>query len=64
MHSPFLYNLFVCCGENYKTFVVDISNHAEDKIEKIYKEVENNIKSRKNNDKNRSIISKEFRKFV
>lgn len=64
MHSPFLYNLFICCGGDYKTFVIDISNLVEDKIETLYKEVENDIVNRKIEERNRSIFSKEFHKFV
>ena len=63
-HSPFLYNLFICCGGDYKTFVLDISNCVEDKIEKIYKEVKINIENRKIDENNRSIFSKGFHEFV
>lgn len=46
-HSPFLYHLFICCGGDYKTFVNEISNQIETKIEEIYASVKHEIAKRK-----------------
>lgn len=63
-HSPFLYHLFMCCGGDYKTFVIDISDQIENKIEEIYIAVQDNVMSRKIGESNRRATTKEFRQFV
>lgn len=64
VHSPFLHNLFVCCGENYQDFVVEINTQIEMKIEELYEMVNETVKNKKIVDDGRSIITNRFRKFV
>jgi len=63
-HSPFLYHLFICCGGDYKTFVNEISNQIETKIEEIYASVKHEIAKRKPEQGSQHATTKEFRQFV
>lgn len=64
IHSPFLYNLFVCCGENYQEFVSEINAQIEMKIEELYEEVHDSINGKEIENSRRSVIPSRFRKFV
>lgn len=64
VHSPFLYHLFICCGEDYKSFVTNISNEVENKIEELYRLVEKNAEKRKIEEDTWSTLPKNFRGFV
>lgn len=64
VHSPFLWHLFVCCGENYQDFVSEINAKIEMQIEEQYEIIHDNIKKRKIINDRRSIIPSRFRNFV
>ena len=64
IHSPFLWHLFVCCGENYQDFVTEINTKIEMQIDEIYEIIHKNIKNRKIENSGRNIIPSKFRNFV
>lgn len=63
-HSPFLYYLYICSHESYKSFAYQTEMQAEASVKKVSDWIKDHLKSRQIDEEGGSIITQDFREFV